>query len=114
MKHNYKYFYSHLIEIDSIIIELDRMDLSEVEKLHLSKLIDSSIHHAILDAVFSELSNPDKRAFVNHLNEGDSEIIWNFLKDKIDDIEEKIRKTANELKLELHKDLKEATKREND
>lgn len=103
-----KLFYSHLIEVDSIILELDQMDLSDKEKLHLSDLIDSSIHHAVLDAIFSQLSDSDKRAFVNLLNDEDHQKIWNFLNSRVDGIEDKIKKAADDLKIELHKDLKMA------
>jgi len=100
------FFYSHLIEVDSIILELDQMDLSDQEKLHLSSLIDSSIHHAVLDAIFSQLADSDKRAFVNLLNDEDHQKIWNFLNSRVDGIEDKITKAAEDLKIELHKDLK--------
>ena len=101
-----KQFYTHLIEIESIIIELDKLGLSEEQKIHLTDLIDSSLHHTILDAVLSELSPSDKRVFLNHLQENDPSKIWKFLNGKIDNIEEKVKKAANELKLELHKDLR--------
>lgn len=110
MNHSQKFFYSHLIEIGSIIIELDKMDLSDEQKSHLSALIDSSLHHAILDAILSELSDSDKRAFVNLFNEEDHQRIWTFLKSRVDNIEDKIKKASEDLKVALHKDLKEATK----
>ncbi len=101
-------FYTHLIEIESIIIELDKLDLSEEQKIHLTGLIDSSLHHTILDAVLSELTPSDKRVFLNHLKEGDHSKIWKFLNEKVDKIEERIKKAAGDLKNELHEDLKEA------
>lgn len=104
-------FYSHLIEVESIILELDQMNLSDEEKLHLSNLIDSSIHHSVLDAILSELSQSDKRVFMQQLNEGDHEKIWKFLQERIDGVETKIKKAADDLKVELHKDLKEAQKK---
>lgn len=103
-----KYFYSHLIEIESIVMELGKMDLTKEQKIHLTGLIDSSLHHMILDAVLSELVPSDKKVFLNHLEENDHSKIWNFLNDHVDKIEEKIKKTAEELKQEIHKDLKEA------
>jgi len=103
-----KHFYSHLIEIESIIIELDKLDLSQEQKIHLTGLIDSSLHHTILDAVLSELSDSDKKIFLNHLKENDHSKIWKFLNDKVDGVEEKIKKTAADLKTELHEELKEA------
>ncbi len=106
-----KQFYSHLIEIESVIVELDKMDLSDEEKKHLATLIDSSIHHTILDTILSELSEQDKRVFVNQLNVGDHQKIWDFLNAKVDNIEDKIKKAAEDLRIELHEDLKEAHQR---
>lgn len=103
-----KQFYSHLIEIESIIVELDKLDLSEDQRHHLASLVDSSIHHTILDAILSELSVADKRVFLQHLNEDDHERIWKFLNEKVDKLEEKIKKAANDLKRQLHDDLKKA------
>lgn len=102
------FFYSDLIEIESIIIELDKLDLSNEQKAHLADLIDSSLHHVILDAVLTELSPQDKRVFFNHLKENDHSKIWTFLNGKIDHIEDKIKKVAEDLRLKMHKDLKEA------
>ena len=106
-----KQWYSHLIEIESIIIELDKMDLSKEEKLHLTSLVDSSLHHTILDAILSELQETDKRIFLTHLKEDNHDKIWQFLNEKIDGVEDKIKKAAEDLKKELHKDLKEAKRR---
>lgn len=103
-----KQFYGHLVEIESIIIKLDQMDLSKKEKLHLSQLIDSSLHHTILDAIFSQLSDQDKRIFMNYITEDDHDKIWKFLNKKVVNIEDKIKKVAGVLKIELERDLKEA------
>lgn len=101
-------FFSHLIEIESVIVELDKMDLSKEEKHHLAQLLDSSLHHTILDAIFSELSEKDKVVFASHLKEGSHDQIWKFLNEKVTGVEEKIKKVAEDLKVKLHKDLKEA------
>lgn len=103
-----KQWYTHIIEIQSIIVELDKMDLSEKEKLHLAHLVDSSLHHTILNAVFSELKDEDKRAFMLYLKDDDHDKIWEFLNEKALGVEDKIKKAADELKDKLHKDLKEA------
>lgn len=105
-----KYFYTHLIEIESVVEELDRLDLSKEEKMHLSQLLDSSLHHTILDAIFSQLSEEDKKVFASHLQENKHERIWKFLNEKIDGVEDKIKNVAKDLKIKLHKDLKEARK----
>ena len=104
------FFYTHLIEIESVMEELDKMDLSKEEKMHLSKLLDSSLHHTILDAIFSQLNEEDKKVFASHLKENKQDKIWKFLNEKIDNVEDKIKLAAKDLKKELHKDLKEAKK----
>lgn len=105
-----KQWYTHLIEIESVNLELDEMELSRDEKLHLSQLIDSSLYHVILDAILSELSEEDKKVFINHLKEDNHDKIWKFLNEKIDNIEAKVKKAADDLMKELEGDLKKAKK----
>ena len=103
-----KHFYSHLIGIESIFVELDKMDLSKEEKIHLAQLVEANLQHTILDAILSQLKDHDKRAFMAHLNEGVHDKIWKFLNEKVENVEDRIKKVAEDLKIELHKDLKEA------
>lgn len=101
-----KQFYSHLIETQSIIVELDKLDLTDEQKTHLAGLIDSSLHHTVLDAVLSELSDADKKVFLQSLKEDDHGKIWQFLNEKVDNIEDKIKKAAEDLVKEMHEDIK--------
>ena len=100
-----QYFYSHIIETESLILALNELKLSEKEKAHLLSLIDSSLHHTVLDAILSELSDSDKRVFLQHVVANDHDKLWNHLNDKVDNIEDKIKKAANELKKQLHNDI---------
>lgn len=106
-----KQFYTHLIEMQSLIVELDNMTLTDAQKIHLTALIDSSVHHSILDAILSQLKDGEKVIFLNHLKENDHGKIWQFLNSRIDNIEDKIKKTAKELKDELHKDIRRSRQR---
>lgn len=101
-----KHFYSHIVNIESITIELDNLDLSSDEKKELSNLINSNLHHAVLDTVLSELKEDDKKIFLKHLSEDEHEKIWELLKNKVEKAEEKIKKTADDLLEELRKDIK--------
>lgn len=103
-----KHFYSHIIETSSLSIALGEMDLSHEERVHLISLTESSLHHAILDAILSELSEEDKKEFLSHVSSDNHEKIWKFLRAKIKNIEEKIKKTADDLHKELHEDIKKA------
>ena len=102
-----KYFYTHIIDTSILSLELGNMDLTSKERLHLVSLIDSNIHHAVLDLILSELSPLDKKIFLTHLASENHDKVWKFLNGKVKNIEEKIKKTVEELKQELHKDIKE-------
>ena len=102
-----KHFYSYHVETESIDIEINSLDISDVEKKHLKDLAESHIHHAVLDRLLSELSTEDKKLFIKHLNTRDHETIWKFLREKVTDVEEKIHEAANYVKSELMKDIKE-------
>lgn len=102
-----KFFYSNIITIESIHIELSQLDLSEKERSHLVSLVESIVHHSLLDAVLSELSDDDKKIFLQHVSESEDKKIWGFLKEKVVNAEEKIKNTAHQLISELKKDIKE-------
>jgi hypothetical protein len=103
-----KHFFSHLIEVDSLEIEIDSFDLSEEQKKELKELIHESIYHTVLDAILSELPEKDKKVFLTHLVSDDNEKIWGFVNKKVLFIEDKIKKAAEDIKIELHKDIKES------
>ncbi len=100
-----KNFFSHLITTEDLESELENLKMTNDEKIHVMKLIDESIHHTILDAILSELSEQDKKEFLKHLDSEDHDLIWEFVNGKIDNIEDKIKKAADEIKEELHQDV---------
>lgn len=105
-----KRFYSHVLDTSSLTLALGEMDLSQGERKHLVELAQDNLHHAILDVVLSELSSEDKQKFLLLLSQDDQEKIWSLLTERIDHVEDKIKKTADELKKELHKDIEESKK----
>ena len=102
-----KYFYTHIIDISSLSLELGEMNLAPNERMHLISLIDSNIHQEILDLILSELNPIDKKTFLHHLASENHDKVWKFLREKVGNIEEKIKKTVEDLRKELHKDIKE-------
>lgn len=102
-----KHFYSYHVEIDSLIIEIESLEIEEHEKKHLIALVESQVHHAILDSILSSLESYDKKLFIEHLNSKNQEKIWKFLRGRIKDIEEKIEAAANAVKKELYKDIRQ-------
>jgi hypothetical protein len=105
-----KNFYTHLIEIDSLFVELETLELSDSQKKHLAELIDSNLHNTVLDAILKELPEEEKENFIKHVNNSGHNKIWEYLNEKADGIEDKIKKAAKDLKIKLHQDLAEAKK----
>lgn len=102
-----KHFYHHLINIEPLVIELDSLTLSEKEKVHLASLVDSNLHHSVLDTVLSELGEDEKKIFLPLLQDDDHDKIWSYLNERVENMEDKIRKVANKLQEEYIKDVKE-------
>ena len=102
-----KYFYSNIIDTSILSLELNEMDLTSIERLHLISLVESNIHQEIINLILSELNLPDRKIFLAHLASENHDKVWEFLNSKINDAEEKIKITVEDLKEELHKDIKE-------
>lgn len=103
-----KFFYSHLIEIETLTIELDKIEFEDHEKHELAQLIDSNIHNVVMDAILSNIAEEDKKQFVQLASSGDHKKIWDFLKSKSENIEGEIKKASGEFKKKLHEDISEA------
>jgi hypothetical protein len=58
-----------------------------------------------MDAVLSEMNDTDKIIFLEYLSREDNTKVWEHLHKKIENIEEKIKAAADELKIELQKDI---------
>ena len=101
-------FYTKLITIEPLLEEMNSLELSQEEREHLSELIDSSLHHAILDQILSNLSDEDKRVFLKRFSDDPEDTgLLEFLNQKVENIEDKIKKTSDELVNKMHKDIKE-------
>jgi Mg/Co/Ni transporter MgtE len=103
-----KMFYSHLVETTFISLDIGDMELTKEERLHLLSLVDSNVHNSVLDTVLSNLESEDKKIFLSNLHLNDHKKIWQHLREKIDDVEEKIIEKIEDLKKELQKDIDEA------
>lgn len=99
------HFYSHLISFDLIQQNLESLELTHKEKKKLLELAHTNLHHEILDAILSELSEKDKKIFLSYLGAGQNKKIWQHLNSNIEAVEEKIKKVAENLKKELKADI---------
>jgi len=108
MKH--KHFYSHLIETSDVTVELAELELAPDERIHLTSLMEANIHSVVIDTVLTSLPDEEKRTFLKNLVSNDHDEIWNHLKSKNKEMEEKIIRSVDNLKRELFKDIKESQK----
>ncbi|MDO8570456.1 MAG: hypothetical protein Q7R97_02625 [Candidatus Daviesbacteria bacterium] len=105
------YFYSHLVQIEEITLKLNELNLSDSQKKHLASLIDSTIHHTILDIIFSKLSLSDKEMLMYKIkNNPEDKEIMTILNDKVENIDMEIKEAVSKLKKELHEDVEEVKK----
>ncbi len=104
-------FYSELVKIESVIVLLDEMKLKDDHKKHLSKLVDSTVHHTIMDLILSKLSKLDQAEFIKIYNQDPrSKELLKFLNSKVSGIDKEIEEVAKKLKVELHEDIKASSK----
>ncbi len=103
-----KHFYSHIIEITPLHSSLDGLELEQEEKAHLLSLIESSLHHAILDTLLSELTDEHKKVFLSFVIKNEHQDAWKLVVTNIPEAEHKIRKTAQSLIDAMHEDIQEA------
>lgn len=106
MKTKTNYFYSHLIELDSIFAELENLELSGEEREELAELAHVQVHQAVVDRILSHLSDVDKKRFLELMILGEDEKIWEHLRDKVEKIDDKIKDAAKQIKVELKADIK--------
>lgn len=106
-----KKFYSHLVEIETLTVELDTLEMADHEKYELARLADAGIHDVVMDAILDKLSETDKRKFAEIAHSDDHKKVWDFLYSKSENIEEDIKKAALDFKKKLHEDVKEAKER---
>jgi hypothetical protein len=104
-----KHFYSHLLELDSVYIELEKLDLNDEERKDLAEILEAHLHNVVLDVILSKLNEKDKELFAKKLAEDqDNDAIWEFLDEKVNGIDAEIKSAAKDLKKELHQDIDEA------
>lgn len=105
-----RYFFSHLIDIQTIHLKLQDLDLEDEEKSELVNLAHDTLHFEIINAILSELSEEDKKIFLRQMTMNDHASLWRFLNKKVDKVEEKIKQVAQDVVDELHVDIEESKK----
>lgn len=101
-----KYFYSHLISFESLEKDLEKLSLTKAEKQELLDIAHAHTHQQIIESVLSQLSEEDKKKFLELLAYGEDEKIWKHLNEKVEKIERLIKDASRMVKEELRGDIK--------
>lgn len=105
------YFFYKIINIEFLLEELHTLKLEDKHKHHLAAILDSCFYHVILDEILTHLNEEDKKLFLKKVNEDPgSHGLLEFLNSRVEGIEEKIKKAADELISRMYKDIKVAKK----
>jgi len=102
------YFYAHIVNPHDIHMVLDVLDITPEEKSHLSSILESSLHHHIVDLILTELPEDHKHTFLIHLTDDNHNAMWTLVKEKIENPEEKIRLSLEQFKQDILHDIQEA------
>jgi hypothetical protein len=105
-----KHFYSHLVQINDIVLDLGELNMTQEERLHLLSLIEANVHNTVIDTVLTELSIPQKKIFLSNLLENNHDKTWKHIWENSNEIEQKITKSVENLLSEIRKDIKRTKK----
>lgn len=101
-----KYFYSHLISFESLEADLETLNLTKAEKQELLDIAHTHTHQQIIESILSQLSEDDKKKFLELLAYGQDRKIWKHLNEKVEKIEVKITEASKSIEKELREDIK--------
>ena len=101
-----KQFYSHLVSIKILSIELDGLNLSSKEKEELLELAHKNIHEEVMDTIASDLEGEDKKRFLELVEAGEHEKVWMHINEKTKNIEARIKQAVDQIRKELTEDIK--------
>ena len=100
-------FYDHLIlDLDEVYAEVEQLEIQPRERRELVGLIDETTHHTVLDTILNHLDKAHHEKFLHRFHQAphDPEHLQ-YLREKVDDIEEKINDAIHDLKQILLQEL---------
>lgn len=101
-----KPFWDHLIEIEEIEIKIDEHGLVKEEKIRLLRVVHQTFDMKIMETILSHLPKEKHKTFLDKFSKKPHHPkLLDFLKEELEDIEEKITKLAKQLKKEVLEQL---------
>ena len=105
-----KIFYDHLVIREDVITALDAFSLDPREKEELVRLVDSHLHHHILNVILNHLPKDKHPEFMNlFIKTPHDRKLLDYLKTHISiDIESQITTHAVKVKKEILEDIRKS------
>ena len=102
-----KPFWDELVEIEEIKTRLDEHGLGELEKEHLLEITYQTFDIRITEIILTYLPEEKQQVFLDTFSRKPHHVkLMTFLKEEIEDIEEKIKELVKEVKEEILDKLK--------
>lgn len=101
-------FYDHLIILEEVEIELDKLELEREEREEVDQLIEEIVHHRILDRILRHLPKEHHEEFLNRLHKApyDAQLL-EYINERVEEsVEEHVKDEMEKLKKEILKDIK--------
>lgn len=103
-----RYFYEHLYNIDDLHNDLSVLDLTDSERNHIVLVIQSTMHHVIMDVILEQLHDDHKHIFLASVADENHDKVWDILDEHLENAEGLIDSAIEALKVELMQDIVEA------
>lgn len=103
-----KIFYDHLLNLEEVAKEINKVARDKEEKEELWNLVDEMVHHKVLGCILDKLDKRDHEEFLYRFHETPhSDNIITFLKSKIgENIEELIKQEIGGLAFDLLEEIR--------
>jgi len=95
----------HFVNNPRIVLEIDKLSLSEEEKIRLTETIILLYHQKLLGKFLEYLEADDKKLLMHTLLQDSQSEAINLLREKIANIEEVVNDAIDELEEQILKDL---------
>ncbi len=101
-----KIFYDHLIILNDLEIRISGLELEPEEREELGQLVEETVHYRILTVILDSLPQENHQEFLGFFHQAPhEENLLGYLKEKIEDIEEIIRREIKDLEQALLEEI---------
>ena len=103
-----KVWYDHLIILEEVEVELDKLEMDRDERREMEHLIEEMIHHRVMDRVLTHLPRKHHEEFLSRFTKTPHDpALIHYLDEKIEaSVEKHVKDEMSKLKREIFNDLR--------